>query len=269
MMSNVLSQKELRSSPYKRLAVAMFAVAAILAAAPEPAFAQHCKLRYAEAFQVISIRPLAGRSPAEIKSTVDDLFGPRQELCGEGSYKFFLSELKTYASTAFRKKGPEGEAMLMVTREIIGRIPVQVRFASAPAGGAADSGLKQLRSDLGVLASEVGMTPSIQAVIDALARVTPPRAMTRPMPADDDAIPVVVPRVPLPTWAVISLYEIRDHAKRKENGAVLNKTQLILDWMARINAGARPNEVKVTNAPQGQGQGQGQAPTAAPAPARP
>jgi hypothetical protein len=60
-----------------------------------------------------------------------------------------------------------------------------------------------------------------------------------------------VPKAPQPAWAVISLYEIRDHAKRKENGAILNKTQLILDWMARINAGARPSEVKVTPSPAG------------------
>lgn len=234
----------------RRSAIAAVAVVgAILAwAAPEAAYAQHCKLHYAEAFQLISIRTMAGQSAEQIKGTVDDLFGPRQELCGEKSYKFFLDELKTYASTAFRKKGPEGEAGLLATREILNRFPLQVRFGN---GVDPNSGLKQLRSDLGVLGSEVGMSPSIQAVLDALAKVVPPKVMARPLPTDDDAIPVTVPRVPMPAWAIISLYEIRDHAKRKENGAILNKTNLILEWIARINSGARPGDVKVTHTPPG------------------
>lgn len=234
--------------------LASFAVAVFISFLPGAAQAQHCKMRYAEAFQIISNKTLAGQSEAQIKNTVANLFGPRQELCGEGSYRFFLSEFKTYAAMAFRKKGLEGDAMRLAVREIIDRMPLQVRFRP---GAAPDPGLAQLRSDLGVLATEVGQSPSVKAVVDALAKATPPKTLSRPLPVDDDAIPVVVPRVPLPAWAVISLYEIRDHAKRKENGAIINKTQLILDWMARINEGAAAGDVKVTNAP----------PSAAPAPA--
>lgn len=220
-------------------------VAAVLGAA-SPALAQHCRLHYAEAFQQISVNNLAGRSAAEIKQQIDDLFGPRQEVCGEKSYKFFLTELGNYTTAALRKKGSEQEARLLAAREIMTRFPLRVRFnpGTDPA-----SGLKQLRSDLTVLGSEVGLKPPVQALLDAVAKVTPPTAAAQPMAADDDAVPVVVPRVPLPAWAVISLYEIRDHAKRKENGAIINKTELILEWMAHINAGARPGDLRVSPTP--------------------
>ena len=222
------------------------AVAGTLCAASGAAYGQHCRLHYAEAFQQISVNPLTSRSPAQIKQMIEDLFGPRQEVCGENSYKYFLTELGNYASAALRKKGSEQEARLIAAREILTRFPLRVRFA---AGADPSSGLKQLRSDLTVLATEVGIKPPVQALLDALSQVKPPAQEPHPMAADDDAIPVVVPHVPLPAWAVISLYEIRDHAKRKENGAIINKTQLILDWMAHVNAGAHPADIKVVPNP--------------------
>lgn len=221
-------------------------VAGVLCAAAGTALAQHCRLHYAEAFQQVTVNNLAGRSQAEIKQQIDDLFGPRQAVCGERSYKFFLTELGNYASGALRKKGAEQEARLLAAREIMSRFPLRVRFSS---GADPASGLKQLRADLTVLGTEVGLKPPVQALLDTLGKVTPPTSATQPMPADDDAIPIVVPRVPLPAWAVISLYEIRDHAKRKENGAIINKTGLILDWMAHINAGARPGDLQVSPTP--------------------
>lgn len=221
-------------------------VAGVLCTAAGTALAQHCRLHYAEAFQQVTVNNLAGRSQVEIKKQIDDLFGPRQEVCGEKSYKFFLTELGNYTAEALRKKGAEQEARLLASREIMTRFPLRVRFNS---GTNPDSGLKQLRADLTVVGTEVGLKPPVQAMLDTLAKVTPPTSAAQPMPADDDAVPVVVPRVPLPAWAVISLYEIRDHAKRKENGAIINKTELILDWMAHINAGARPGDLKVVPTP--------------------
>ena len=237
-----------RTNRTQAMAMAMraLAVAGTLCAASGAAYGQHCRLHYAEAFQQIAVNPLTSRSPAQIKQTIEDLFGPRQEVCGENSYKYFLTELGNYASAALRKRGSEQEARLIATREILTRFPLRVRFSS---GADPSSGLKQLRADLNVLATEVGKKPSIQALLDALAQVKPPAPEPRPMAADDDAIPVVVPHVPLPAWAVISLYEIRDHAKRKENGAIINKTELILDWMARVNAGAHPSDIKVVPTP--------------------
>lgn len=221
-------------------------VAGVLCAAAGTSLGQHCRLHYTEAFQQVTVNNLAGRSQAEIKQQIDDLFGPRQEVCGEKSYKFFLTELGNYTSEALRKKGAEQEARLLAAREIMTRFPLRVRFNS---GTNPASGLKQLRADLTVVGTEVGLKPPVQAMLEILAKVTPPTSAAQPMPADDDAVPIVVPRVPLPAWAVISLYEIRDHAKRKENGAIINKAELILDWMAHINAGARPGDLQVSPTP--------------------
>ncbi len=227
------------------LALFTFLGAGLLALAPGTAQAQNCQQRYGEAFQLIDVQQLSGKSAAGIKQTVDDLFGPRQQVCGQKGYQFYLNGLSTQAATAFRKKGAEQEARLLATREILNRMPLKVRFA---AGQDPMTGITQLRSDLTVLSKEVGVTPAIQDVLNLLATVPPPKALVRDMPKNDDAIPVVVPKVPLPAWAVISLYEIRDHANRKENGEIINKTNLILDWIAHINAGARPEDLKVAPA---------------------
>lgn len=230
------------------IALATLVGTGLLFTAPGAAQADNCRQRYSEAFQLISTQPLAGRSPANIKQSVDNLFGPRQVICGENGYKFFLSELEAQASAAFRKKGAEQEARLLATREILTRFPQQVRFNN---GGDPAAGIVQLRANLAVLGKEVGVTPAIRGLLDAMERQAPPQALTRALPSGDDAIAVVVPKVPLPAWAIISLYEIRDHAQHQENGEVVNKTNLILDWVARVNAGAQPSDLKVITTPDG------------------
>ncbi len=209
------------------------------------AHAENCRLHYAEAFQLISTQHFSEHSPAAIKQTVDDLFGPRQEVCGEVGYKFFLTELGTQAAAALHQKGNEQEARLLATREIMNRFPMQVRFSS---GADPSAGLNQLRSNLGVLSTEVGVTPSIKALLDALGKIAPPKPAPKPLPKSDDAIPITVPRIPLPAWAVISLYEIRDHAMRKESAAVVAKSNVILDWVSRAGPGARLIDSRATGA---------------------
>jgi hypothetical protein len=208
----------------------------LLCAAPGEAEAQHCKLHYAEAFRIIAAESFDGNSPATIKKRVDDLFGPRQEVCGESGYSFFLTELGVQASAALRKNGSERESRLIATREIMTRFPVLVRFSP---GADPSAGLNQLRSNLGVLSTSVGVTPSSKALLDALAGVVPPKNLPKPLPKNDDAIPVTVPQVPMPAWAIISLYEIRDHAARKDTVAVTAKTDRILDWVVQASPGVR------------------------------
>lgn len=254
MKQNILgSRNELHSTrpgttgvgvrPCKRVQPAWALLAllgvSLVCAAPGAASAQHCRLHYSEAFRLIATQSFDGQPPAAIKQKVDDLFGPRQEVCGEGGYKFFLTELGAQASAALRKKGSEQESRLVATREIMNRFPVQVRFSNGAVPGA---GLTQLRADLGVLSTEVGKTPAISALLEALGKVAPPRTLSKPLPQNDDAIPIMVPQIPLPAWAIISLYEIRDHAARKESAAITAKTSLILDWVMRASPGVRPIE---------------------------
>lgn len=214
----------------------------ILLAASPPARADHCKWRFAEGFQRVTNRPLAGMSQPQIADMVEEMFGARQPVCEEAAYRFFLSQFNTYAAAAFHQKAAEREAMLLCAQEILKRAPSQV-FYKNPA--AKVSAYKQLRSDLGVVAAEVGVTPSIQALLDAVDRLGPPAVSTKPEPMNEDAIHIKVPTAPLPPWAVISLYEIQDHAQRKQNGAVMAKTALILQWMKLVTSGTRPENIKV------------------------
>jgi hypothetical protein len=213
---------------------------------PSGASADHCKWRYAEGFQRVTNRPIAGLSQPQISKLVEDLFGPRQPVCEEAAYRFFLSQFKTYATAAFRKKGAEREAMLIAAQEILKRVPSQVFYKNTQDKVSA---YKQLRSDLGVIATEVGGGPSIQTVLDAVDRLGPPAVSTKPEPMSDDAVQIKVPDAPLPPWAVISLYEIHDHAQRKQHGAVVAKSALILEWMKLVTSGTRPEDIKVVPTP--------------------
>lgn len=213
----------------------------LMALSPE-ASADHCKWRFAEGFQRITNRKLTGKSQAQIVQTVEELFGPRQPICEETAYRFFLAQFKTYATAAFRQKGAEREAMLVCAQEILKRVPSQVFYKNTQDKVSA---FKQLRSDLGVIAGEVGLNPSIQTVLDAIDRIGPPSVSTKPEPMSDDAVHVKVPDAPLPPWAVISLYEIYDHAQKKQNGAVVAKTALILEWMKLVTSGTRPEDIKL------------------------
>jgi hypothetical protein len=239
----VLTAQRQRVQPARALLAAIGV--SVVCALPVAADAENCRLHYAEAFQLIANQRFGGQSPDAVRQTVDDLFGPRQEVCGEVGYKFFLTELGNQATTALHQKGSEQEARLSATREILNRFPRQVRFSN---GADPRAGLNQLRSNLGVLSAEVGVTPSVKALLDALAKIAPPQPAPKPLPKDDDAIPITVPRIPLPAWAVISLYEIRDHAARKESAAITAKSNLILDWIARAGPGPRLIESPTTGA---------------------
>jgi hypothetical protein len=51
---------------------------------------------------------------------------------------------------------------------------------------------------------------------------------------------VQVPTVPLPAWAVVSLYEIDDHTRRNEVGAIQGKVEAILTWMKTMTPAPQP-----------------------------
>lgn len=215
-------------------------------ALPQSASADHCKWRFAEGFQRVTNRPLAGKSQAQIVEFVEELFGPRQPVCEESAYRFFLGEFKTYATASFHQKGAEQEAMLICAQEILRHAPAQVFYKNTQAKLSA---YKQLRSDLGVIAQEVGGGPSVQTVLDAVDRLGPPKLSAKREPMNEEATHVKVPAAPLPPWAVISLYEIHDLAQRKQNGAVVAKSALILEWMRLVTSGTRPEDIKIVPAP--------------------
>lgn len=218
----------------------------LLIAVPSVASADHCKLRFSVGFQLIGEHSVVGMNHEQVAQTIQEMFGTRQPVCEEAAYRYFLTQFTNYATTAFHKAGAEREAMLSAAQEILKRVPSQVFYKNVQAKVSA---YKQIRADLSVVATEVGLTPSIQSLLDALDKLGPPEVSRRPEPMNDDAIPIGVPAVPLPPWAVISLHEIYDHAQRKQNGAVITKTALILEWMKLVTSGTRPGDIRVFPTP--------------------
>lgn len=208
--------------------------------------AQHCKGRYGEAFQLISGRSFAGQSQAEIEQAVATLFGPRQEVCGEVGYRLFVRLWGAYAKDALRRKGAEQLGAIQVAQEILRRFPVQVRW-----DGAADKGslLLQLRSDLAVIADEVGRTPPVEGLLRSVLSLQPPTQVAKKVTIDETGLQATVPRTPLPPWAVISLYEIDEHLQHREYGSAQNKVRLILQWMKLVASGTPPQDIQLRPVP--------------------
>lgn len=223
-----------------------FALFLLLTALSSTAFADHCKWRFAAGFQLVMNQQFAGMKQEQVTQAVHEMFGPRQAVCEETSYRYFLGQFTSFATTAFHRKGADQEGRLRAAQEILKLIPSQVFYKNTQAKVSA---YKQIRADLGVVATEVGITPSIQALLDAVDKLGPPLVSRRPEPMNDDAIPVKVPATPLPPWAVISLYEIYDHAQHNQNGAVMAKTALILEWMKLVTSGVQPQDIKMIPAP--------------------
>lgn len=226
-----------------------------------------CAPRFSQAFQRLGRSTLAQKSKAQIEQQVSEAFGPPQALCEAGAYEAFMTAFTRYSVDAIHRKGPEQEARISAAIAVLSRAPVQV---PAAASGNKVSAYQQARSDLSVVAREVGHAHAavIRPLLDTLDKLGEPRAVTAV--GDSAAVEVAVPKVPLPAWAVSSLHEIRDHAKNHEDGAISAKVGLILEWMRLVSAGVPPEDIRLVPYPsQGQapgqvpGQAQGQVPSQA------
>ncbi|MFO0574030.1 MAG: hypothetical protein U1A78_08535 [Polyangia bacterium] len=227
-----------------------------------------CAPRFSQGFQRLGRNTLAQKSKAQIEQQVAESFGPPQELCEAGAYEAFMTAFTRYAVDAIHRKGPEQEARITAAIAVLARAPTQV---PAAASGNKVSAYQQARSDLSVVAREVGHSHAavIRPLLDAVDKLGEPRAVTAV--GGNAAVEVAVPKVPLPAWAVSSLHEIREHAKNHEDGAISAKVGLILEWMRLVSAGVPPEDIRLAPYPppgQAQNQAPGPAQNQAPAAAR-
>jgi hypothetical protein len=220
-----------------------------------------CTPRFTQAFQRLGRGPLASKSKAQIEQQVAEAFGPPQELCEAGAYEAFMSAFTRYAVDAMHRKGPEQEGRITAAVAVLARAPTQV---PAAASGNKVSAYQQVRSDLNVVAREVGHAhaAAIRPLLEAVDRLGEPRSVTAV--GGSTSAEVAVPKVPLPAWAVSSLHEIREHARNHEDGAISAKVGLILEWMRLVSAGVPPEDIRLVPYPA-----QSQAQSQAPAPAQP
>lgn len=212
-----------------------------LVGASSSARAEHCRWRYDQAFTALQSRNLRtlerGAKPDEFLSRaeaeVNLLFGPPVAQCEEGAYSLFLERYEGFTKAALRMKGAERDTRLRVAIAVIRRGPDVVDYAEQ---SKEVSRYDQMLSNLGVIAADAGNTPLMQQLINAIKAKGPPKATRRADTAKPDphVTQVYVPTVPLPGWAVISLYEIADHAQRQEHDRIQGKVEAILTWMKSV-----------------------------------
>mgnify|MGYP000246397401 CR=1 FL=1 len=215
--------------------------------------AEHCRWRFDQSFTLLEARNLraiergasADELQAKAEAEAEMLFGPPAAMCEEGSYGLFLERFERFATAALRMKGTERDARLRVAAAIIRRAPatLEVGAQSVEAARPAEaSRYDQVLSNLGAIADDAGGSLVMRQLIDAIKAKGPPKVIRRsePQPPEPHATRVYVPTVPLPGWAVISLYEIADHAQRKEPEKIQGKVEAILNWMKTVEPKAAP-----------------------------
>ena len=213
----------------------------------QPASAEHCKWRFDHAFSLLANQNLRGldriRNPAELQAkleaNVDSLFGPRQQQCEEGAYSLFLERYERYALEALRLSGPERDLRLRIATSVIRKGPEIVDYTTA---SRETTLFRQTAVNISAVAQDAGMSPIMRQLVDAIEAVGPPKATPRAAaaPVDPHIAMVYVPTVPLPGWAVVSLYEMEDHARRNEMGALQGKIEAILTWMKTVTPTTQP-----------------------------
>lgn len=216
-------------------------VAAASLGVSHEAMAQHCSWRFDKSFALLSSKNLhvleqnktQAEVPARIDAEIDFLFGPRQSFCEEGAYSLFIDRYERYTTEALRGPRADRDLKLRAAIAVIRKSPERIDYTSA---SKEVSLFHQMQSNLGAIAQDAGMTPLMRQLVDALEAVGHPKVTPRPAPSQPDphVSAVQVPSVPLPAWAVISLYEIEDHTRRNEVGAIQGKVQAILNWMRSV-----------------------------------
>jgi hypothetical protein len=217
--------------------------------------AENCAARYTSAFASLESAVSTAGSQASADAQVEHLFGPRPGTCEDGAYEAFLSGFERFARKAVRdaqprKQGknvmppaPGAENSLRLAIAAIRKSPVKV---SPKDGKIARTSFLQVRSNINAVADDAGLTPMMQQLLDTIASVgvppaaaedAPPHVTTGPGSAPSNVQAIRIPLQPMPTWAIIKLYEMRDHLKAQDSAAVQIKLQDIINWIESTTQG--------------------------------
>ncbi len=189
-----------------------------------------CALRYNEAFVRLPALGLRALDSARAGAEVSSLFGPQPESCEAGAYQRFVDAFRDYARAAMRADPKDRDGMLRVAIPVISQAPRKVPFQESKA---VVTIFRQARSDLHATADDVGITPLMQQLLYAFEQKGPPQSLPPPplSQGDPTAQAIRVPTTPLPPWAVISLYEMRELLRQQNHAAAQRKLEDILRWM--------------------------------------
>lgn len=229
--------------------------------APAHAEAQKCRALYEQAFSTLASRDFRlierETSPADLQLKIDaevyTMFGDRPQVCEEGAYNVFLERFQRFAIEALRAPKDEKTVKLRAAIAAIHQSPISIDSAQAMNEAA------QFRPAFWTIrtaAQETGMTPIVRQLLETMEALGPPvaaarspespPAQPRPEPAPPERRPtpptpverrverISLPTEPLPGWAVISLFEIEELARRNDAQAIVPKVQAILNWMKAV-----------------------------------
>lgn len=227
-----------------RAGIASFALVCFAALSPQLARAQQCANRYSEAFPRLNALGPRNLDLGRAATEVNNLFGPRPDKCEAGAYQRFVESFKDFAREAFRAPTKTRDGWLRIAMAAAGQSPQRVPAEEHKADVAL---FRQTRSDLFAIADDAGISPLMQQVLDTFDRSGPPGPLPPqvvtigPGPGVTQAPPtgtgapniqqVRVPTVPLPSWAVVSLYEIRESLHLRDPDTAKAKLDALLKWM--------------------------------------
>jgi len=223
----------------------------LLLGGPTEAQAQSCMPVFATAFSRLrSLEPKAS-SQATADAEVMALFGPRPPACEESAYRVFMETFEAFAKEAMRATAPASrDKLLRLAIAAVRQAPVKVPATDL------DSSVRkyrQVKSNLSATADDVGFnkTPLLQQLLDVLMSLGAPTAAvatvpvpvptttpeTTPSPSTPSPTPtggvqqIRVPTQPLPPWAVIKVYEMRDLIRAQDLPGIQLRLQEVINWM--------------------------------------
>lgn len=221
--------------------------------------AENCTATYRSAFS--QLNPSSGPSQASADAEIERLFGPRPMKCEEGAYKNFLELFEAFARESIRsgqptKRGkvtvppsPAAESGLRLAIAAFRKSPIKVPGKEAKD---AVSSYRQIRSNLNAVVDDAGSTPTMNQLMEAIAVVKAPigeedaaptsapttvSPTATPTPAVATTQAIRIPVTPLPSWAVIKIYEARDAVKSQDMAAIQVRLQDVINWMESSTLG--------------------------------
>ncbi|HNK43709.1 MAG TPA: hypothetical protein PKL17_02935 [Pseudomonadota bacterium] len=226
-------------------------------AIPAAASAQNCAVHFAAGFGSVSGSVAKATTQPAADVLVDQAFGPRPQHCEAGAYTSFLEQFENFGRTAIRTAqptrgskapiAPVKENQLRLAISIVNKMsPQKVPLADSKT---APSQWRQVRSNLNAVADDAGNTPMMVQFLDAVGRISPPGPIEEVVTVGQGAPSgssvatpgisappggvqqVRVPLVPLPSWAVIKLYEARDLCKPQDIAGIQLRLQDVINWM--------------------------------------
>lgn len=233
------------------------------------AAAQNCTPVYQSAFS--QLRGLEGQASTQgaADSLTSAIFRTRPAVCEEGAYRYFMDGFEQFSREAMRAKPTSRDKLLRLAISTIRYAPIKVPGKDFKQAGTL---FRQVRSNLNATADDVGFdkTVLLTQLLEALSQVGSPQAADEvpsdvittittipptgapttvtvpspavaptpaPVPQPAGVQTVKVPAQPLPPWAVIKLYEMRDHVRAQDLASIQIKLQDILNWVETSTQG--------------------------------